>query len=373
MDHDQQDLIIALEDPIDINAAAMMLHGTHRRDRQRVLILGGAGYLGNILTRNLLEAGHEVTVLDQFLYGSGSLDNLISYARLKIQAGDVRDREILRKVMKDCDQVVNLAAIVGDEACRINPRATWEINVESVRSLVRLSRELGGKRIIQASTCSTYGKNDGEALDEDTPLAPLSLYAESKVESERLLLEETYGGMEPSCCILRFSTLFGFSRRPRFDLVVNTLTAHAWKRGKLTIFGGEQWRPLLHVGDAARAVRKVVEAPAERVRGKIYNTGGEYLNLTIKQLGNIVRELIPETEVEVLRGAVDERDYRIDFSRIRDELGYQPEHSISNGIYELIHALDTDRTIDPDDSRYSNYKWLSKNAELLQRRLEMVP
>jgi nucleoside-diphosphate-sugar epimerase len=344
-----------------------MLHGSYRSPNRSILIIGGAGFLGSALVRLLSEEDYSITVLDRFIYGPRSLSQAPSHGDLRIYTGDVRDEETLEELMRGKETVVNLASIVGDEACLINREATWEINVESVRLISNIARKTGVQRIIQASTCSTYGKNGGEFLKEDTPLAPLSLYAESKVESEKLLLKETIGGMDPPCCILRLSTLFGFSRRPRFDLVVNTLTAHAWKRGRITIYGGNQWRPLLHVGDAARAIKKVIEAPRKLIAGKIYNTGHDNLNLTINQIGQTIKEILPETEIEVDSRVIDQRNYRVDFSLIRGDLHFTPEYSVSNGIFELIHALDTDNLIDPELPVYSNYKWLVENPGLLDR------
>jgi nucleoside-diphosphate-sugar epimerase len=347
-------------------AVEELYFGRKRRPDREILILGGGGYLGSVLTWLLLENRYSVTVLDQFLYGSGSLDRVKNRECLKIFTGDVRDEELCTELLRGKDTVVNLAAIVGDEACRLNEDATWEINVESIRSVARTARRAGVSRIIHASTCSTYGKNGDGLLSEHSPVTPLSLYAQSKVESENALLRETNGGTDPPCCILRFSTLFGYSRRPRFDLVVNTLTGHAWKNGHITIFGGNQWRPLLHVGDAARAIKTAIEAPAEKIAGCIYNTGGENLNATILEIGRTIKNILPDTRMDVCREATDQRDYRVDFSKIRRELGFIPEHDVSNGVLELLHVFENDSTVDPEQPEYSNFKWLDRNSQLLQ-------
>ncbi len=349
-----------------------MLHGAGRISKQKILILGGGGYLGCILARLLVEDNYDVTVLDRFFYEPQSLQRMRGLNNITIHCGDIRDRELLEHVMEGKDAVVNLAAIVGDEACRINPGATVDINVRTIRLIARFARQAGVRRILHTSTCSTYGKNCGGLLNENIKLEPLSLYAESKVESERVLMEETDNGTAPACCILRLSTLFGYSHRPRFDLVVNTFTGHAWKHGKITIFGGNQWRPFLHVGDAARALKTAIEAPADRVAGMIYNTGGEDLNLTIMQVGRMIREVLPRIELNVKAGSVDERDYRVDFSLIRENLGFDPAYSISNGVLELVHALDTGEMIDPEHPVYSNCKWLTDNPELLEEPAVLV-
>ncbi|MBN2071706.1 MAG: SDR family oxidoreductase [Candidatus Krumholzibacteriota bacterium] len=369
---EDEKVLDALEELVERDPLTRIIHGENRYKHSNVLLLGGGGFLGTALARLLIENEHNVTVLDRFLYGNRSLDSISSSVKLNIYTGDIRDVELLETLIRGKDTVINLAAIVGDEACRINPAATRQINTEAVGTIARIAKKQGVKRIIHASTCSTYGKGENSLLNEDSELLPLSLYAESKVESEKLLLAETGGGHSPACCIFRFSTLFGFSRRPRFDLVVNTLTGNAWKNGKIRIFGGAQWRPLLHVADAARAIRKAVESRPEKIAGKIYNTGGEDLNLTIKEVGEIIRKLIPGTELETDEQVSDERDYRIDFTRIREEMDFTPEISISNGVFELVHALDNGEEIDPELPVYSNYKWLNANTGLLETEAEIL-
>ncbi len=372
MEFSHYDIFSTLEELSGADPDTRLIHGTGETGRRNVLILGGAGFLGTTLSRLLIESGHRVTVLDRFFYGGNSLESMSASARLRIRRGDVRNASLVGEMMAGKDTVVNLAAIVGDEACRIDPQATWEINVEAAAQAAALAEEGGVKRFIHTSTCSTYGKNGGGLLDEDTRLVPLSLYAESKVESERSLMDAHAAGKDTAICILRLSTLFGFSRRPRFDLVVNTLTGHAWKKGKITIFGGSQWRPILHVGDAARAILKAVESEPGKIAGRVYNTGGEELNLTITDIGARIKEIMPRIEVAVESGSTDERDYRIDFSRIRNELGFTPRYSISNGVHELIHALETSEGMDPENPIYSNYRWLSGNRDLLDYAVEMV-
>ena len=371
MESVHDDILKTLEGLTSDDPDTRLMHDSKDSGRKNILLLGGGGFLGTTLARLLLEEGHNVTVLDRFLYGNDSLETLSTKPRLNIVNGDIRDENLLEEVMKGRDTVVNMAAIVGDEACRIDPEATWEINVAAVGLIARTARRLGVKKLIHMSTCSTYGKNETGMLNEDSPLFPLSLYAESKIESERAIMNETEGGTQPTTCIFRLSTLFGFSRRPRFDLVVNTLTGHAWKNGKIRIFGGSQWRPLLHVGDAARAVIGAIGADDSIISGKIYNTGGKDMNLTILDIGEKIVELLPSTDMEVTHDLKDERDYRVDFSRIEGELGFRPQYSISNGIYELIHALNNSKDLDPEENIYSNYRWLNSNPSVLKPTVEM--
>ncbi|MBD3179067.1 MAG: NAD-dependent epimerase/dehydratase family protein [Candidatus Latescibacteria bacterium] len=334
--------------------------------KENIIVLGGAGFLGSVLTNQLVQAGHEVTVLDKFLYDDHALRKISDRVNLSIYRGDIRDVELLQDLFRGKDTVINLAAIVGDEACRIDQEATIEINTKAAGVIASTAREAGVKKLLHASTCSTYGKNGDALLNENSPLLPLSLYAQSKVESEKMLWSETGRGKSPACCIFRFSTLFGYSFRPRFDLVVNTLTGHAWNRGALTIFGGDQWRPLLHVSDAARAVRLAAESEPERIAGKIYNTGSSELNMTIMDVGNLVRECLPETVIEVEDQICDERNYRVDFSRIRKELGFVPGHTVKTGILELVHALENGDGIDITEPVFSNYRHLSAQPALFE-------
>ncbi|MBU8920356.1 MAG: NAD-dependent epimerase/dehydratase family protein [Bacteroidales bacterium] len=366
MESVHDDILKTLEDLTSDDPDTRLVHDAKDSGRRNILLLGGGGFLGTTLARLLLEEGHDVTVLDKFLYGNDSLQKLSTKPRLLVVEGDIRDEALLEEVMTGRDTVVNMAAIVGDEACRIDPEATWEINVAAAGLIARTARRLGVEKLMHMSTCSTYGKSDTEMLTEDSPLFPLSLYAESKIESERAIMNETGEGTQPATCIFRLSTLFGFSRRPRFDLVVNTLTGHAWKNGKIRIFGGNQWRPLLHVGDAARAVMGAIRADNSITSGKIYNTGGKNMNLTILEIGEKIVELLPATDMEVENDSKDERDYRVDFSRIQAELGFRPRYTISNGIYELIHALNNSKGLDPEEHIYSNYRWLNSNPAILK-------
>jgi nucleoside-diphosphate-sugar epimerase len=341
--------------------------------RENIVVLGGAGFLGSVLTYQLVQAGHNVTVLDRFMYDDHSLTSISDRINLAVYRGDVRDEDLLQELFEDKDTVINLAAIVGDEACRIDQEATIDINTKAVGLIARTAERAGVRRILHASTCSTYGKNGEALLNENSPLLPLSLYAGSKVESEKLLWSETGRGRTPASCIFRFSTLFGYSHRPRFDLVVNTLTGHAWNRGSITIFGGCQWRPLLHVSDAARAIRLAAEAEPERIAGRIFNTGSSDLNMTIMDVGRLVKECLPETTLEVEEQICDERNYRVDFSRIREELDFVPRHTVRTGILELVQALESGRCADDiSDSIYSNYRWLSEQPALVREQVALT-
>lgn len=342
------------------------LFGEHQGKELRVLITGGAGYLGSVLTTILLARGYSVSVYDRFIYDQISLEELEAHENLRIYEGDIRDGELLAAVAKRCDVIVNLAAIVGDEACMVDPDVTWEINVLAVGEIARIAKDAGIKKVIHASTCSNYGRNGHKILNESAPLNPISLYARSKVESENLLIKELSSNDTTKGYIMRFSTLFGFSRRPRFDLVVNTMTASAWKHGRVRINGGGQWRPLLHVSDAASAILSVIEAEESDIENNIFNVGSDDMNFRIVDIGNVIKEVVPEVRIERVPTAIDKRDYRVDFSRIRRELGFVPSYSVAAGVREILFALDSSGNIDPEHPQYSNFKFLSLNNEVLQ-------
>ncbi len=331
-----------------------------------VLVIGGAGYIGSVLVRKLLERGYHVTVLDALLYGDESIRNLYGHDRFEFIHGDIRDVEAVVRAMQDIDAVVHLAAIVGDPACALNESLTLEINLAATRMIAEVARGFGVQRFIFASTCSVYGASD-QILDEHSALNPLSLYARTKIDSERVLLALSDDRFAP--VILRFATVYGLSPRPRFDLVINLLAAKAVCEKRITIFGGDQWRPFVHVDDAAEAIVKCLEAPLSVVKGQIFNVGSDEQNYQIAQLGDIIKELLPEVEVVHQGEDVDKRNYRISFAKIRKYLGFVPRRTVADGILEIKTAIEDGRIQDYRDPRYSNYKTLSEgNADLIRPR-----
>ncbi|OQX82687.1 MAG: hypothetical protein B6D63_07390 [Candidatus Latescibacteria bacterium 4484_7] len=358
---------LILERRTDLNE---ILFGSRVLHSEKVLVIGGGGYLGSTLTAKLLSKGYMVSVYDRFIYGKNSLKEIEGNEALRVFEGDIRDLELLEAVMKGHDIVVNLAAIVGDEACMVDPDTTWEINTESIGRIAAMAKRHHVKKMIQASTCSNYGQNGSDIVNEEAPLRPLSLYAKSKVEGEKILLSELSDGPGPKPIVLRFSTLFGYSRRPRFDLVVNTMAAHAWKYGKIKVRGGSQWRPLLHVSDAAEAIISAIEK--ENGGKKIFNVGANHLNKTILELGKTIQSVIPGIDMEIVQEAVDKRNYRVDFSRIKETFEFEPEYSIETGVLEIIFALDSSGMMDPENEIYSNFKWLSGNSEMIFQRNTQV-
>ncbi|MGQ9488813.1 MAG: NAD-dependent epimerase/dehydratase family protein [Armatimonadota bacterium] len=329
------------------------------RPPRNVLVIGGAGYIGSALIPKLLEKGYYVRLLDLFLYGIEPIAPYINHPRLDIVRADFRQVDKVVQCMQGMDAVIHLGGIVGDPACAIDEELTIEVNLVATRTIAEIAKGFGISRFIFASTCSVYGSSD-ELLDERSALNPVSLYARSKIASERVLLSLASPTFSPT--ILRFGTIYGLSGRIRFDLVVNLLTAKAVVDGKITIFGSDQWRPFVHVDDAATAVLKVLEAPLPLVRNQILNVGSDSQNYTLRQVGEIIHRLVPTAELIVMGSDGDKRNYRVNFSKIRRLLDFTPRWTLEQGIQQVIDALNSSVIQDYRDARYSNVKFLSEEG-----------
>jgi nucleoside-diphosphate-sugar epimerase len=317
----------------------------------RILIVGGAGYLGSALVPQLLARNLKVRVLDSLLFGDQSLSAVANHPNFELVRGDVRDIQAVVEAAKDCDAAVHLAAIVGDPACDVNKQLSMEINRAATRMLIDICRGSGVRRFLFASTCSVYGASD-HLVDEFTPPAPISTYAESKVDSEKLLLEAASTDFHPT--ILRLGTLFGLSPRPRFDLVVNLLTARAATTGTITIYNGSQWRPFLHVEDAARAFVAALIAPANTVSGEIFNVGDYTLNLRLTDLSQKIAETVPAVDIQYVDNG-DRRNYRASFDKIHTRLGFRCQHSLDFGIQEMYEAIRSEQIPDFTADNFNNH------------------
>ena len=334
---------------------------THRRGIRKVLVVGGAGYIGAVLVRRLLERGYGVRVLDCFLYGSESLEEIAGHPGLEVQEGDFRHIPAVVEAVRGCDAVIHLAAIVGDPACAVDEDAARQINYTATRLLAEVAKGFRVARFLFASTCSVYGASD-EVVDERSGLGPLSLYARTKMDSERALLSER----SPSFCpvVLRLGTAFGLSPRPRFDLVVNLLAARAAAEGRITIHNPAQWRPFVHVDDIARAFIACLETPRELVAGEIFNIGSARLNYTLADLAAAIQAAVPGVEVEC-RGGGDPRNYRVSFQKAERLLGFRCRRTLQEGIREIQAAFQAGRIADYRDPRYNNREFLESNGRAM--------
>jgi nucleoside-diphosphate-sugar epimerase len=320
----------------------------------KVLVTGGAGYVGAELVDELLAAGHEVRVLDVLLHEQEDVASRLESLGVELQRGDVRDPEARKAGLAGVDAVVHLAAIVGDPACGRDPELSNAVNVEGTAALVGDAREAGVERFLFASTCSNYGRmaDPTVPIDETGELRPVSLYAEQKVAMEKSLLDGEHNGMSATC--LRFATVYGVGHRMRFDLTVNEFTRDLWADRKLDVFGETFWRPYVHVRDAARAVALVLASPVEKVKGRVFNAGHSDENYRKLDLVEIITGQLGRGEVEYVSRSEDPRDYKVSFERIKDELGFEPVNRVPTGINELVGALEEKRFGDPFSPRYSN-------------------
>jgi nucleoside-diphosphate-sugar epimerase len=331
----------------------------------RVLIIGGAGYIGSSLSRVLLERGYDVRVLDNAVYGTHGIDELRDHQRFEFIDGDMRSIEAVTDAIVDVEAVVHLGALVGDPASEINSQKTLEMNYHATQMVANVCKYHQVNRFIFASTCSVYGRShDPETLlTEEDSLNPVSLYAKTKIESERALLDMSNGNFSPT--IFRMATIYGLAPRMRFDLVVNILNAKAHFEGKVPIFGGKQFRPNVHVRDAARAYVEVLEAPIEDVGGEVFNVGSNEQNYQIEDLGKRIAEAYPDAEIEWHRDKEDDRSYQVDFSKIEETLDYEVEETILSASQEIKEAFENGEFKDYTDEKYSNYKTL-EDAMLLK-------
>ena len=329
------------------------------RKERRTLVIGGAGYIGSALVPLLLDAGHKVRVLDLLLFGEKPLAGVAEHPNLEVVKGDFRNSVTVFTAMRNVDQVVHLGAIVGDPACALDETLTIDINLVATRRVAEQAKELGIQRFVFASTCSVYGACD-EMIDERSEVKPVSLYGHTKLASERVLTELAEANFQPT--VLRFATIYGFSGRTRFDLVVNVMTARAKIDGEITVFGGDQWRPFVHVEDAAEAVKMALEAPQEVVGYQTFNVGSNEQNYTIIEIANLVQEQVVGSKLVVESDSTDPRNYRVGFHKIENQLGFRPKWTIVKGIHQVIEAIAEGDITDYREAAYSNARFLSEGG-----------
>lgn len=322
---------------------------------EKILVTGGAGYIGSVLTRQLLEKGYHVRVLDKLMYGGEPIIDMFNYPNFEFIKGDVRNRADAEKAVEGMDYIAHLAAIVGDPACAQDPELSKSTNLEGSKLLYDVANEKGVKKFVFASTCSNYGKmDDPEAfVHEDSALAPVSLYAETKVATEQYLLSQPKtNACKPTC--LRFSTVYGLSLRPRFDLTVNEFTKELALGRELVVFGEQFWRPYCHVYDLARSVVKVIESPEEKVAFDVFNVGDTSENYQKQMIVDEIKKQIPDANVKYVTKNEDPRDYRVNFSKIKEQLGFELMFTVPDGIRQIKEVLDAGFILNPDDSKYKN-------------------
>jgi nucleoside-diphosphate-sugar epimerase len=330
---------------------------------RHVLITGGAGYIGSLLTSNLLQANYRVTVVDNLLFGGESLVPFLHHPNFHFVKSDITEPRAVKEAVKGGwpkpDTVLHLAAIVGFPACQaVGKQVAWQYNVEATKTVFGQAAELGVGRFIFASTYSNYGFSDDGPVDEESPLNPQSLYAETKVAAEAFLLAQKGTGIAP--LILRFATLYGISPRTRFDLIVNQFVLEAFTRRELIIYQRGYSRSFLHVQDTVRAILLGLETSDEKARGQVYNVGTDEGNYTKDQIVGFVLKRIPETTVEYknLSFGGDMRDISVSFAKIKRELGFKAILDVDDGVREVLYALKTGLIRNPTEEKYRNAQFI---------------
>ena len=321
----------------------------------KVLVTGGAGYIGSVLVRQLLSKGYSVRAFDSLKFGGDALYDVMLHPNFEFMRGDIRHGEEVEKALEGIDAVAHLAAIVGDPACKKYSEEATETNWKGSVALFEAAEKKGVKRFVFASTCSNYGKmpDPDSFVTETSQLNPVSLYAELKVKFEKYLLEERKDS-KMSGTALRFSTVYGFSPRIRFDLTVNEFTRNAAVHGEQEIWGPQFWRPYCHVDDLARAVILVLESPVEKVRANVFNVGSTEENYNKGMIIEEVCKVVPNVKVNYVDSSEDPRDYRVNFDKIKNELGYTITKTVPDGVKEVYTLLKTGIVTDSFAQKFRN-------------------
>ena len=320
---------------------------------RQVLVTGGAGYVGAALVPKLLGKGYRVKVLDLYIYGEHVLDAVKDHPNLEQIKGDIRDRALLERVIPGCEAMIHLACISNDPSFELDPQLGKSINYDAFVKLVEVAKRCQVKRFVYASTSSVYGIKEEENVTEDLPLQPLTDYSKYKVLCEEVLLREREPGFVT--LILRPATVCGYSPRLRLDLTVNILTNYAVNGKKITVFGGQQMRPNIHIEDVTDLYVKALEWPDETIDGKVFNAG--YENQKVIEIAEIVRGVVGE-DVEIITTPTDDnRSYHISSEKIKRELGFVPKHTIKDAAQDLVAAFRAGKIPNPmTDIRYYNVK-----------------
>jgi nucleoside-diphosphate-sugar epimerase len=324
-----------------------------------VAVIGGAGYVGAVLVPRLLEEGYRVRVFDLFIYGDEALAAVRDNPHLEIRHGDVRDLAAVKEAVRGADAVIHLACISNDPSVELDPDLSKSVNLDSFGPTVKAAKEAGVRRFIFASSGSVYGVSDSPQVTEEHPLVPVSLYNKYKAACEPLLFAEQSPTL--TTVAVRPATICGYSPRQRLDITVNILTNHAVNNGKITVFGGVQMRPNLHMHDMVNLYCLLLEVPDEKIAGQIFNAG--YQNYSVAETAEVVRKVVREElpekgEIDIITTPSDDiRSYRINSDKIQRVLGFVPKHTIEDGARDLIKAFKAGKLPDSmTDTRYSNIK-----------------
>lgn len=330
--------------------------------QKTILLTGGAGYIGSVLTPKLLGLGHHVTVLDSLVYGEESLAPVRDHAGFELVVGDIRDRRFVRgQLERGFDTVVHLAAISNDPSSELEPELTRQVNLDAVDHLMTAAKSAGVGRFLYASSASVYGIKEEEEVVESLPLEPITLYARYKAEGEAILRELV--DRDFRAISVRAATVCGYSPRMRLDLSINILTEHAATRGRIRVFGGEQQRPNIHIEDLADFYTLLVEAPSDLLTGEAFNVSRS--NAAMLELAEMIRETVDSSVAIDVVPSDDQRSYRLATGKAKRVLGFEPARSLVEAVREVASALRDGRIPEPASARYRNVQWLKERPHLM--------
>jgi nucleoside-diphosphate-sugar epimerase len=331
---------------------------------KHIFITGGAGYIGSLLTSELLRQNYQVTVADSLLFGGESLVPFLHHPNFHFVKADVTERRAIKDSLKDGwqkpDALIHLAAIVGFPACQaVGKQVAWKYNVEATKMVFEQAADLGVERFVFASTYSNYGLSpDGKPVTEETPLNPQSLYAETKIAAEEFVLSQKDSLCAP--LLFRFATLYGISPRTRFDLIVNQFVLDAFTKRSLIIYQRGYSRSFVHIRDVARGVIMGLEAERAKIQGQVFNLGTDNGNYSKDDIVRLILKRLPQTVVEYkdLTFGGDMRDITVSFAKIKNVLGFETTLDVNDGVREILFALKTGIIQDPTDARYRNAQFI---------------
>ena len=326
-----------------------------KRSLPKILIVGGAGFIGTVLASKLLEKNYHVTILDKLLYDNEIIKkNFSNNKNLKFILGDVCDLNTQIKVIKEIDVVVYLAEIVGDPACSAKPEDALKTNYLSVLSFANLCSYLAIEKFIYTSSCSVYGLDkNNNLLNEKSNLNPVSHYARIKIMSEKALLTSANNYFKPT--IVRLGTVFGPSKRMRFDLVVNTMSKFAFFKNKIDVYGGNQLRPNIHVEDVADGIISIIKAKKKNVENEIFNLSNDKLNLEIIQIAKKVKRTFKNANLNIIKTSIDPRNYKVTSNKIKNKTGFVARKSIENALKEMKNMFKFKKIKNPNNKKYNNF------------------
>ena len=317
------------------NIQLTSLRNRELKFKPRILLIGGAGYIGSILAKKLIKRGYDVTIFDKFIYMSKQkIKKIIKSKNLELKSGDSRDISQIFSAVKSNDIVVHLAELVGDPLCEKQPSKTYEINFLASMAISNICKNLSISKLIYISSCSVYGANkNDEILTENSKIFPLSVYAKLKALIEKTIIRN----MDEYCrpCILRLGTVFGSSLRPRYDLVINLFSGLVANKKQITIHGGNQWRPFIHVEDVADTIIKIIKIDKEKTNGQIFNLAS--FNCKISDIGKAIKKNYPKANIKYNNLVKDKRNYTVSSSKAQKMIKFSPKFSLEKGIKEMVN------------------------------------